>query len=58
MTSDASVVKGAIEIPADAAPDSKWDVVVDMSDGKTAKIAGAFTVTAISTGKGNGNTVT
>jgi len=55
VTSDASVVKGTIEIPADVAADSKWDVVVDMSDGKTAKIAAAFTVTAAATSTGNGN---
>jgi hypothetical protein len=53
VTSDASVVKGTIEIPTDAPP-GKWDVVVDTSDGKTTKLAAAFTVTQATSG-GNGN---
>ena len=44
VTSDASVVKGTLEIPADAKP-GKYDVVVDLSDGKTTKLSAALPIT-------------
>ena len=48
VTPDASVVKGTTEISADAQA-GKWDVVIETSDGKTAKLAAAgFSVTATS----------
>ncbi|HET7436868.1 MAG TPA: hypothetical protein VFN10_19325 [Thermoanaerobaculia bacterium] len=44
VTSDASVVRGTLTIPDDATV-GKWDVTVETSDAKMAKLAAAFEVT-------------